>query len=79
MDEAKPKPHGRHHVRTSAAEVHRRAAKHEAEVRQLQQDVARQESASKQASDRLQQQDRTIAELQKQLQEVHARPAAGQH
>lgn len=53
--------------------VHRQA-----EVERLAQDVGKQESDSRQASERLQRQDRTIAELRKQLQALQADPAAGQ-
>lgn len=70
--------HHTHHARKSVAGVHPQVG-HESEVRQLQQDVATQESASRQASERLQQQDRTIAELQKQLQDIQAKPATDRH
>jgi chromosome segregation ATPase len=45
-------------------------------VKRLEQDLDRQESDSKRASERLQQQDQAIAELQKQLHELQARPAS---
>jgi septal ring factor EnvC (AmiA/AmiB activator) len=48
----------------------------QAEVKRLEQDLSRQESDSRQASERLQQQDQAIAELQKQLHELQARPAS---
>ncbi|GGA52191.1 hypothetical protein [Dyella nitratireducens] len=60
--------------------VNQRVIQHQAEVQRLQQDVNQQESASQQAADRLQQQDRTIAELRKQLKAVQGSaktPAAG--
>jgi hypothetical protein len=64
---------------TSLSQARQRLARNQAEVKRLEQDVARQESDSKRASERLQQQDQAIAELQKQLQELRARPAAAQH
>jgi len=48
----------------------------QAEVKRLEQDLDRQESDSKRASERLQQQDQAIAELQKQLHELQATPAS---
>ena len=51
---------------------------HRAEVRQLQQAVARQESNSRVASERLRQQDEAIARLQRQLQAAQAPSAAAQ-
>jgi septal ring factor EnvC (AmiA/AmiB activator) len=60
----------------SLAEVRQRLARHQAEVSRLEQDVAKQESDSKQASERLQQQDRTITELRQQLQALSAKPAS---
>jgi peptidoglycan hydrolase CwlO-like protein len=62
----------------SLPEVRQRLAQHQAQISQLQQDVSRQESDSKQASERLQQQDRTITELQQQLQALRAKPASNQ-
>ena len=50
-----------------AEKVSQRVAQHKAEVQHLQQDVSQQESASQQAAERLEQQDRTIAELRRQL------------
>jgi septal ring factor EnvC (AmiA/AmiB activator) len=64
---------------SSLPAVHQRVVRSKAEVRRLEQDLARQESHSKQASKRLQEQDEAIAELQKQLQELQARPSPGQH
>lgn len=54
-------------VAASLPRARQQRARHRAEVEQLQQDVARQNSNSSQADARLQQQDRTIAELQQQL------------
>ena len=62
----------------SLSEVRQRVAQHQAEISKLQQDVSRQESDSKQASERLQLQDRTITELQQQLQALRAKPASNQ-
>jgi septal ring factor EnvC (AmiA/AmiB activator) len=63
----------------SQSEAGGQVARSQAEVKRLEQDLDRQESDSKRASERLQQQDRTIAELRKQLQKLRANPAAGQH
>ena len=63
----------------SLPQARQRLAKHQAEVKRLEQDVAKQESDSKQASERLQQQDHAIAELQKQLDVLRAKPLAKQH
>ena len=60
--------------------LNQRVAQHQAEVQRLQQDVSRQESASQQAADRLQQQDQAIAELRRQLkaaQDSAKAPSAG--
>jgi septal ring factor EnvC (AmiA/AmiB activator) len=62
----------------SLSEVRQRLAQHQAKINQLKQDVSRQESESKQASERLQQQDLTITELQQQLQALRAKPASNQ-
>lgn len=59
--------------------AHQRVARSQAEIQRLERDLASQESHSKQASKRLQQQDQAIAELQKQLHELQARSPAGQH
>jgi septal ring factor EnvC (AmiA/AmiB activator) len=75
--QAGPKQTGR--VSSSLPAVQQRVVRRKAEVNRLEQDLARPESHSKQASRRLQEQDRAIAELQKQLQELQARPSAGQH
>lgn len=48
----------------------------QAEVKRLKQDLNRQESDSERASERLQQQDQAIAELQKQLHELQTEPAS---
>ncbi|GLQ46365.1 hypothetical protein GCM10007862_14160 [Dyella lipolytica] len=64
----------------AVSNVNQRVVKSQAEVEHLQKDVGQQESASRQAAERLQQQDRTIAELREQLkaaQEASKRPAAG--
>jgi septal ring factor EnvC (AmiA/AmiB activator) len=62
----------------AVAHMNQRIAQHQSEVNHLQKDVGQQESASQQAAERLQQQDRTIAELRQQLkaaQEAAKAPA----
>lgn len=59
------------------ARANQRLEQHRAKVEQLKQDVARQESDSRQAAERLQQQDQEIDELQKQLRTLHAEAATG--
>jgi septal ring factor EnvC (AmiA/AmiB activator) len=64
----------------AVAGVNQRVAQHEAEVAHLQQDVGQQESATQQAAERLQQQDRTIEELKRELkaaQDASQKPTAG--
>jgi septal ring factor EnvC (AmiA/AmiB activator) len=56
-----------------------RLAKHQAELLRLQRDVARQEADSARAGARLQQQDKTIAELQRQLQALEAASPSARH
>lgn len=51
-----------------AEKISQQVARHQAEVQHLKQDLDQQESASEQAAEKLQQQDRAIAELRKQLQ-----------
>jgi peptidoglycan hydrolase CwlO-like protein len=58
------------------AAAQRQLVSRQAEVKRLEQDLDRQESDSKRASERLQQQDQAIAELQKQLHELQATPAS---
>lgn len=72
-------PHRSGPAASSLPLVHQRVVRSQAEVKRLERDLARQESDSKQASRRLQQQDQAIAELQKQLHELQAGPSAGQH
>jgi Tfp pilus assembly protein PilN len=74
-----PGPTPAEQTATSLPQARQRLARNQAEVKRLEQDVAKRESDSKRASERLQQQDQAIAELQKQLQELRARPAAAQH
>ncbi|WP_254427289.1 hypothetical protein [Rhodanobacter sp. C01] len=62
-----------------STQTRQRLAQHQAEVKRLEQDVATQESDSKRASERLQQQDQAIADLQKQLDALHAKPPVKQH
>jgi len=52
--------------------VRQRMQRNQVEVKRLQQEVARQESASQRASRRLEQQDAQIAELRRQLLQVQA-------
>jgi septal ring factor EnvC (AmiA/AmiB activator) len=64
----------------SVAATNAKVAKSKAEVDQLQQHVGQQESASRDAAERLQQQDRTIAQLREQLkaaQEASKKPGGG--
>jgi uncharacterized protein HemX len=60
----------------SPSEIKQRLAQHQVEVNRLEQDVAKQESDSKRANERLQQQDQTITELQQQLQALRAKQAS---
>jgi len=66
-------------TQASLAEAQQKLQQQQAQVKQLQDSVAKQESGSKQASERLQQQDHAIADLQKQLDALHAKPPAKQH
>ncbi|HEV2679457.1 MAG TPA: hypothetical protein VGV14_03075 [Rhodanobacter sp.] len=75
-DQARPHPAGE---AAALPKTGQRLTRRQVEVKRLERDVARQESESQQASKRLQQQDQAIAELQKQLQELQAKPARGQH
>lgn len=75
-DQSKPLP--ARQAAISLPKVKQRLTRNQAEVKRLEQDLAKQESDSKRASERLQQQDQAIAELQKQLQELRATPAAAQ-
>jgi peptidoglycan hydrolase CwlO-like protein len=61
---------------TAPAAAQQQLVSRQAEVKRLEQDLDRQESDSKRASERLQQQDQAIAELQKQLHELQATPAS---
>ncbi len=63
----------------SPAATQQQLTRRQAEVKRLKQDLDRQESNSQRASERLQQQDHAIAELQKQLHELQARPAPDSH
>jgi septal ring factor EnvC (AmiA/AmiB activator) len=62
--------------RAAAGRLDRQLAQGKAEVAKLQQGVARQESQSRQSAARLQQQDQTIAELERQLQALKAAPGS---
>ncbi len=61
-------PSGATSVRASLVRSDHRVAQHQAEVQRLQRAIARQQTQSRQASERLREQDRQIAELQHQLQ-----------
>lgn len=56
-----------------------RLARHQTELLHLQRDVATQEAASARAGARLQQQDKTIAELQRQLQALEPASSPARH
>ena len=58
-------------TRASLVHIDHRVVQHQAEVRRLQRAIARQQAHSRQASERLREQDRQIAELQRQLQALH--------
>ncbi|MHB1271438.1 MAG: hypothetical protein ACYCZD_01490 [Rhodanobacter sp.] len=64
-------------AQASLLQIRQQVCRHRTEVRQLERAVATQTSRSRQASERLQQQDQAIAELHKQLQALHARSTAG--
>ena len=64
-------PSGAAAVAAALVRIDYRVAQHRAAVRRLQRDIARQQSHSRQASQRLREQDRQIAELQRQLQALH--------
>ena len=77
---AGPQASGTSSSSKSVANLDQRVAKNQAYVERLQQNVGQQESASREAAERLQQQDRTIAQLRQQLkaaQEASKAPAAG--
>jgi peptidoglycan hydrolase CwlO-like protein len=60
----------------SPAAAQQQLTSRQAEVKRLKQDLDRQESDSQRASERLQQQDQAIADLQKKLHELQARSAS---
>jgi septal ring factor EnvC (AmiA/AmiB activator) len=73
-------PSGSTAASPTVTRMNQRIAQHQSEVDHLQKDVGQQESASEQAAQRLQQQDRSIAELRQQLkaaQEASKPPAPG--
>jgi len=63
----------------SLSTTRQQLANSQAEVKRLEQDLDRQESDSRRASERLQQQDQAIAELQKQLRQLQLRPVSDAH
>ena len=74
MQTASPRsadPHAADPLATTS-QLHRQVSRSKDRVAQLQQGVAQQESRSRQAAARLQQQDDTIAELKKQLQALRS-------
>ena len=72
-------PDARNPAQVSVRQARERVAQHQIEVKRLEQAVASQESDSKRADARLQQQDQAIAELQKQLEALHAGAPADRH
>lgn len=60
----------------SPSATERQLLSRQVEVKRLKQDLSRQESDNRRASERLQQQDQAIAELQKQLHELQTGPAS---
>jgi septal ring factor EnvC (AmiA/AmiB activator) len=77
---ADPPPSGTSTTQKAIAGVNQRVAQNQTEVAHLQQDVGQQESASQQAAERLQQQDRTIEELKRELKAAQdAKKPAGGH
>ncbi len=75
-DRAKPSPAAPAPAKLLST-AQQRLAGSQAEVARLKQHLGRQESDSRRASERLQQQDQTIAELQQQLHELQAQAASG--
>ncbi len=57
----------------------RQLARHQVDMQRLQHDVARQEADSERASERLRQQDKVIAELQRRLQALETPAAPARH
>ena len=64
---ADPQATGTPSSAASVSNLSQRVTKNQAEIDRLQKDVGQQESASREAAERLQQQDRTIAQLRQQL------------
>jgi septal ring factor EnvC (AmiA/AmiB activator) len=75
----KPTTPHRHHAHSHSVSTRQRVARHQIEVQHLQQDVSKQEARSQQATERLQQQDQAIADLQKQLQQARSSQPAEHH
>lgn len=61
---------------TSKAETEQHVASKNAEVQRLQHDVASQEARTEQADQKMEEQDRAIADLRRQLQELKSAKAA---
>lgn len=68
-------------AKAPASGLEQRISKQSAEVERLQHDVAAQETKSKQDDQKMQEQDKAIADLQRQLKELKAAPtgSATQH
>jgi chromosome segregation ATPase len=64
---------------TPPYQADRQLVRSQVEVKRLEKDLDKRESASKRASERLQQQDQTIAELRQQLQELRTGSARNSH
>jgi septal ring factor EnvC (AmiA/AmiB activator) len=62
-----------------AKQVDQAIDQQQAKVRQLQDDVGKQESKTHQADDKLKQQDKAIADLQRQLDALKAAPQGSGH
>jgi septal ring factor EnvC (AmiA/AmiB activator) len=63
----------------SLAQARQKLEQQQTQVKQLQDTLAKQESDSKQASERLQQQDQAISKMQQELKALNAKPAPTQH
>ena len=66
-------------VSEQGKQVDQAITKQQAKVRQLQDDVGKEESKTHQADDKLKQQDKAIADLQRQLDALKAAPQGSGH
>lgn len=64
-------------TQASLAQTRQKLEQQQTQVKQLQDTVAKQELDSKQSTQRLQQQDQTIAKMQQELQALQAKQPAG--